>query len=60
MYTAKLSWENGNKETKEFAEYDEMVAYLGENADAGFMAWDDGEQMNEADISRDVDAYINR
>ena len=60
MYEVKLSWENGNKETKEFSDYNEMVAYLGENEDAGFMAWEDGQQMNEADISRDVEAYLGQ
>ena len=55
MYEVKLSWENGNKESKTFEDYNEMLGYISDNAEAGFMAWEDGVQMNEADISRDVE-----
>jgi hypothetical protein len=55
MYEVRLSWENGNKETKQFDDYNEMLSYLVDNPEAGFMAWEDGEQMNEADISHDVE-----
>ena len=55
MYEIKLTWENGNKEEKTFNDYSDMLSYLASNPDAGFMAWLNGEQMNEADICRDVE-----
>ncbi len=54
MYTVKLNWENGNRETKAFEDYNEMLAYLAENLDAGFTAFKNGEQLNQADVARDV------
>ena len=55
MYEVKLSWENGNKEIKQFEDYNELLGYLVDNPEAGFLAWQDGEQMNEAEIWRDVE-----
>lgn len=55
MYTVKLSWENGNKETQTFEDYNEMLGYMADNSDAGFLVWEDGVQMNDADIARDVE-----
>jgi serine protease inhibitor ecotin len=55
MYEVKLSWENGRKETKSFDDYNDMISYLADNLDAGFRVWKDGEQINEADVARDVE-----
>jgi hypothetical protein len=55
MYKVKLTWENGKTETKEFSEYNDMLYYIADNLNAGFLAWHDGVQMNEADISSDVE-----
>ncbi len=55
MYTIRLTWENGNKEEKEFSDYNEMLWYLLDNREAGFLAWLDDKQMNEADIACDIE-----
>ncbi len=55
MYEVKLSWENGNKEVKQFEDYNETLGYLVDNPEAGFMVWEDGVQMNEIDICRDFE-----
>lgn len=55
MYEVKLNWENGNRETKTFDDYNEMLVYLADNADAGFTVFENGRQMNEADVARDVE-----
>lgn len=56
-YEAVKTFENGNREEKEFSDYIEMVHWLAESPEAGVTAYEDNEPIDQGSLGDDIEYY---
>jgi hypothetical protein len=56
-YEAIKTFENGTREEKEFNDYVEMVHWLAESPDAGIVAYEDGDLLDQKKLGDDIEYY---
>lgn len=59
MYVVRLRWQNRFTEFEFFDDYQSVIEFLAQNKEAGFVVSLDGHQLNEVDISRDVEMFLS-